>query len=83
MPVIRARIKELVDTRGWDVPTLADQIGVDPETARSLYDGSATRIDLATLGRLGQVFGRLPHDVLAAVEEKQPSAADAPPPRTI
>ena len=83
MPVIRARIKELVDTRGWDVPALAEQIGVATETARALYDGNPTEIDLATLGRLGQVFGVLPHDVIAAVDEKQPSVADAPPPRSI
>jgi DNA-binding Xre family transcriptional regulator len=80
---LTVHIKELADTRGWDTQELANRIGADPQTTQSLYEGRSTEIDVATLGRLSQALGVLPHDILASVEEKQPSASDAPPPRSI
>ena len=83
MPVIRARIKEPADARGWDAAQLAGQAGVDQQTAQLLYAGQPATIDLATLSRLSQAFGVLPHELIESVEEKQPSAADAGPSRSI
>jgi transcriptional regulator with XRE-family HTH domain len=83
MPVIRARVKEAAGARGWDAAQLAAQAGVDPQAAQSLFDGRPVTVDLAILSRLSQVFGVLPHELIESVEEKQPSAADAGPSRSI
>ncbi len=78
---VMVRIQALVDARGWDMQELAHQVEVDAETARNLYDGRSTELDLEGVGLLSHVLGVLPNDIVASVEEKQPSAADAPAPR--
>ncbi len=75
------RIQELVDARGWDLQELARQVNLDSETVRNLYEGHLAELELAELGRLSQVLEVLPNEIVAAVEEKQPSAAAAPAPR--
>jgi DNA-binding Xre family transcriptional regulator len=77
------RVKELVDERGWNVRELARQADLDPETAQSMYEGRSTEMELSALSRLSEVLGVLPDEIVASVEEKQPSAQDAPAPRSI
>lgn len=78
---VSLRVRELADARGWDVAELARQAGVDPRTAQSMYAGEPVEMDLATQGQLAQALGVLPNDLVAQVEEPQPSAMDAPAPR--
>ena len=76
------RLKELVDARGLDIRDVAQGAGLDPETARSIYDGQAVELDLTTLGHLAQVLGVQPPDLLQEIEEPQPSVLEgAPAPR--
>ncbi len=76
-------VKDLVDARGWDLAGFAQQAGIDPETARHVYAGHSTELDLPAHARISQALGVLPNEILARVEEPQPSAADAEAPRTI
>ncbi len=78
---VSVQIQQQVAERGWDIQELARQIEVEMETAEQLYRGQPAEIELGTLGRLSQALGVLPNDIVVAVPEKQPSAADAPPPR--
>ncbi len=80
---VALQIRELVDARGWDVSELARVAEVDQQTAQDLYDGKPTEIDLATESRLSQALGVRPDELLADVEEPQPSASEAPMPRSI
>ena len=76
-------VRELVDARGWDVAEFARQAGLDEETARQAYVGQPVELELADHGRISEALGVLPNEILAGVEEAQPSAADAPAPRSI
>src|SRR5688500_6531957 len=80
---VAVRIKELVDERGWNAQQLAQTIGTDEQTARSLYDGQPTELDLAALGHLAEALGVTPPEIVAEVQEKQPSVEVAPSPRSI
>ena len=76
------RLREVVDARGLDIRDVAQQAGVDAETARRLYAGEATELDLTTLGHLAQVLGVQPPDLIEQVEEPQESVLEgAPAPR--
>src|SRR5215208_3505468 len=76
-------VRELVDARGWDVAEFARQAGLDEEIAGRAYAGQPIELDLADHGRISEALGVLPNEILADVEEAQPSAADAPAPRSI
>jgi hypothetical protein len=76
-------VRELVDARGWDVAEFARQAGLDEETAGRVYAGQPAELELADHGRISEALGVLPNEILADVEEAQPSAADAPAPRSI
>ena len=76
-------VRELVDARGWDVAEFARQAGLDEETAGQVYAGQPAELEVADHGRISQALGVLPNEILAGVEEAQPSAADAPAPRSI
>ena len=76
-------VRELVDARGWDVAEFARQAGLDEETAGQVYAGQPVELELADHGRISEALGVLPNEILAGVEEAQPSAADAPAPRSI
>ena len=78
------RVKELVDSRGWNLQDFVSQTGLDAETAQRLYQGQSTQIDLSTLGKLCELFGALPNEIVVRVDEPQPSVAEgAPMPRSI
>ena len=76
-------VRELVDARGWDVAEFARQAGLDEETAGQAYAGQPIELELADHGRISEALGVLPNEILAEVEEAQPSAADAAAPRSI
>ena len=76
-------VRELVDARGWDVAEFARQAGLDEETAGQVYAGQPAELEVADHGRISQALGVLPNEILAGVEEAQPSAAEAPAPRSI
>ena len=76
-------VRELVDARGWDVAEFARRAGLEEATARGAYEGESTELDLAAQGRIAEALGVLPNAILGSVEEPQPSATDAPAPRTL
>ncbi len=76
-------VRELVDARGWDVAEFARQAGLDEETAGRIYAGQPVELELPDHGRISEALGVLPNEILADVDEAQPSAADAPAPRSI
>jgi hypothetical protein len=82
MKVILA-VRELVDARGWDVAEFARLTGLDEETAGRAYAGQPVELELADHGRISEALGVLPNEIVAGVEEPQPSAVDAPAPRSI
>ncbi len=76
-------VRGLVDARGWDVAEFARQAGLDEATAGQVYAGQPAELEVADHGRISQALGVLPNEILAGVEEAQPSAAEAPAPRSI
>lgn len=80
---VALQIKELVDSKGWDVAELARAADIDERVAHDLYNGRPTDIDLASESRLSQALGVRPDEILADVEDPQPSASDAPMPRSL
>ena len=70
------QVKELVDARGWSVQELANQAGLDLESAQRLYEGRSANMDLTTLGHLCEMFNVLPNDIVIRVVEPQPSVID-------
>ena len=80
---VALRLKEAMAARGLDAQTLAGQAGLTPDVARSLFAGEPAEIDLPTLDRLARVLGVLPNELVAEVEQPQPSVLDqAEPPRS-
>ena len=75
--------RELVAARGWDVAGFARQAGLEEETAGQVYAGQPAELEVADHGRISQALGVLPNEILDGVEEAQPSAAEAPAPRSI
>ncbi len=80
---VALQIKELVDERGWDVAELARVADIDERLAQDLYNGRPTDIDLASESRISQALGVRPDEILADVVEPQPSASEAPMPRSL
>ncbi len=70
------RVRELLDARGMGVDDLARLTGMDPQTARSVYDGQPTEMDLTTQGHIAQALGVRPDEILGEVQEEQPSVLD-------
>lgn len=66
---IRLNVRELVDARGWSVEEFAERAGLDPATARGVYAGESTEMDLADHSRISQALDVLPNEILAAVDE--------------
>jgi transcriptional regulator with XRE-family HTH domain len=73
---VALRVRELAEERGLDLQEMASRTGLDPETAERLYNGEPVEIDLTTLGRLSELFGVLPNELVAEVIEPQPSVID-------
>ena len=78
---LSTRVKELVDQRGWSMQEFANAVGVDQATAERIYSGQSAEMDLATLSSLSQALGVTPPEIVAQVQEAQPSIGDAPSPR--
>jgi DNA-binding Xre family transcriptional regulator len=81
---VALRLDEMAAAHGLDAQSLAAQAGVTPDVAQGLLAGEAVEIELSTLGRLSELLGVLPNELVAEVEEPQQSVADgAEPPRSI
>lgn len=64
--------------------SLAAEAGITSEVAQSLLSGEATEIELSTLGKLAEMLGIMPNELVAEVEEPQHSVIDgAKSPRSI
>ncbi len=81
---VALRLNELAAARGLDAQALTSRAGLAPDMAQSLFAGEAAEIDLPTLGRLAELLGVLPNELVAEVQEPQQSVIDgAEPPRSI
>jgi transcriptional regulator with XRE-family HTH domain len=54
---IRLRVGKLMKEKGVSIKELAEQANIAPNTARGLYYGITTRIDLPILDRVAKVLG--------------------------
>ena len=61
--VVKWRVDELAERKGWNARRLAEKAGVDIKTARNILTGRATRVDLETIGRLADALGVEPGDL--------------------
>jgi len=61
--VVRWRVDELVERRGWSARQLAERAGLDVKTVRAIVTGRATRVDLETIGRLADALGVAPGEL--------------------
>ena len=81
---VALRRDQLAAGNGLDAQTLAAQTGVTSDVAQSLLAGEPTEIELSTLGRLAEILGVLPNELVAEVVEPQQSIVDGvEPPRSI
>ncbi len=80
---VTVRIQELMNGRSMGVTELARELGVDEATAQSLAEGRSTEIEMPVLSRLAEIFNVTPPEIVAGVEEPQPSVEDAPMPRSL
>ena len=68
MKKVRLRVGELMKERGMTIQELADQAGIAYNTARGMYHGITTRIDLPVLERVAQALGVAPLELLEQEE---------------
>lgn len=73
---VALRLDQLTAGNGLDAETLAAQTGVTSEVAQSLLAGESTEIELSTLGRLAEMLGVLPNELVAEVDDPQQSVID-------
>ena len=73
------RLREAMESRDppATVRRLAIDAGLDIKTVRSIRDNAATRVDLATLGKLARALGCEPGDLIGRAEERPAKAAKA------
>jgi DNA-binding XRE family transcriptional regulator len=55
--MIRLRVRELRELRGWTQQELASRVGVRRQTIIAIEQGGTTRVTLEVLERLGQALG--------------------------
>ena len=78
---VTLQVREIMDQRGWGAEDLAREAGLDEATARSIYAGESTEMDLGTQGRISQALGVLPNEIAGDVEEPQASSTEVEMPR--
>ncbi|HEU4329294.1 MAG TPA: helix-turn-helix transcriptional regulator [Roseiflexaceae bacterium] len=68
---VRLRVGELMKERGMSIQDLADQAGIAYNTARGMYHGITTRIDLPVLERVAEALGVPPLDLFEQSETEE------------
>lgn len=69
MKKVRLRVGKLMNAKGMTIQDLADQADIAYNTARGMYHGITTRIDLPVLERVAQALGVSPLELLEQSEE--------------
>ena len=68
---LRLRVGKLMREKGISIKELADRADIAPNTARGLYHGITTRIDLPILDRVAKVLEVSQLDLFELVEERR------------
>lgn len=69
---LRLKIGEICDERGISIAELARKADISPNTAKSLYYGIVSRIDIPVIEKVASGLGMRPTALLRDVEEEQP-----------
>lgn len=72
--MIRFRVRELAEARGWNIAALAEQTGFAYSSALDLWHDRVQRIDKKTIEKLCMVFEVQPGDLVVW----EPSTLDSP-----
>jgi transcriptional regulator with XRE-family HTH domain len=67
---VRLRVGEVMKARGMTIQELAEQADIAYNTARGMFHGITTRIDLPVLERVAQALGVPPLELLEEYEEE-------------
>ena len=70
--MIRVRVKELLEERGWSVARLARRADMDYKTVDRLVKDPTAEVTTITLGRLADALDISIHDLLEDIPPKIP-----------
>ena len=69
MGLVRLRIREMADERGWTLKDVADRSGVPYSTVRHYARSELATVDLSSVQKIAQTFEALIEDLLEVVKE--------------
>lgn len=69
MGLVRLRIREMADERGWTLKDVADRSGVPYSTVRHYARSELATVDLSSVQKIAQTFDALIEDLLEVVKE--------------
>ena len=69
MGLVRLRIREMADERGWTLMDVADRSGVPYSTVRHYARSELATVDLSSVQKIAQTFDALIEDLLEVVKE--------------
>ncbi|MBD2326884.1 MAG: transcriptional regulator [Alkalinema sp. CACIAM 70d] len=70
MGLVRLRIRELANARGWTLKEAADRAGVNYSTLKSYVQrGALNTVDLSTVYKIAQVFEVSIEDLMEILED--------------
>ena len=72
--MVRFRVREVAEQRGWNITKLAEQTGLAYSSVLDLWHDRVQRIDKKTIARLCGVLSVQPGDLLEYVPDDQKEA---------
>ncbi|MGB3614723.1 MAG: helix-turn-helix transcriptional regulator [Elainellaceae cyanobacterium] len=69
MGLVRLRIREMADERGWTLKDVADRSGVPYSTVRHYARSELATVDLSSVQKIARTFEALIEDLLEVVKE--------------
>ena len=73
--MIRVRVKELLEERGWSVARLARRADMDYKTVDRLVKDPTAEVTTVTLGRLADALDISIHDLVEDMPPKMPPSS--------